>query len=64
MCSGHSRYVTETSGLEEGAAYHLDIALTIAVDGDYAGTAGICDSQNQRSLSICVPLIYLWTSVS
>lgn len=50
-------------GLEGVAAYHLDFALTAVVDGCPAVVA-VVDSQNSKSLSICVPLTYLGTSRS
>ena len=51
-------------GLEGVAAYHLDFALTAVVDGCPAVVAVVDDSQNSKSLSICVPLTYLGTSRS
>ena len=45
-------------GLEEGAAYHFDIVLTVVFDGRPAGVAGMV-LKIKKSLSICVPLICL-----
>ena len=34
-------YMGKTLGFEKGAAYHLDIALTVVFDGNAAGAAGV-----------------------
>lgn len=50
-------------GLWGGIAYHLDGALTVVVDVVLSELAGVDDAGNSKSLSICVPLICLETSV-
>ena len=34
-------YMVTFPGYEKGAAYHLDVALTVVFDGNAAGAAGV-----------------------
>ena len=34
-------YMVTISGFEKGAAYHLDVALTVVFDGNAAAAAGV-----------------------
>ena len=59
VCGESWRYMVTFPGLEKGSAYHLDIVLTVAFDGRPAGVAGVMVLKIKKSLSICVPLIFL-----
>lgn len=45
--------------LEGGGAYHLDVGLTVVVDGNSAELRSLTISLILESLSICAPLEYL-----
>ena len=62
VCREPRTFMMTSPGLEKGTAYHLNVVLTIVFDGRPAGVAGVMVHKIKKSLSICVPLIFLETS--